>query len=211
MAGQFIPPQQASLVQNTQMAQPQISAADAEILKQINANMPVSVEQQSSYTSVPSTYFEKLAKVESGNNPLAKAKTTSASGLYQFIDKTWKDTVKEMGENYKLEDRFNPAISRQVAEYFTEKNRVQLLPVLKREPTDTELYMAHFLGAKTGSQFLKALQENPETKAETLTPAGAKANKSIFYDKAGNPKTVQQVFEYFDRKFMGKPESTPLL
>ena len=190
-----MPQQPAALVQQSQ---PQMSAADAEILKQVNAQMPVTVESR---TSVSPTYFEKLAKVESGNNPLAKAKTTSASGLYQFIDKTWEDTVKEMGEKYTLEDRFNPKIAQQVAEYFTEKNRVQLLPVLNREPTDTELYMAHFLGANTGSKFLKALQDNPETPADTLTPAGAKANKSIFYTSDGKPKTVKQVFEFFDRKF----------
>ena len=37
-------------------------------------------------------------KKESGNNPNAKAKTSSASGLFQFTEGTWK----ELNNKYKL-------------------------------------------------------------------------------------------------------------
>src|SRR5258705_11526577 len=42
-------------------------------------------------------YLLATAKMESNFNPKAAASTSSARGLYQFIDQTWLGTVKEAG------------------------------------------------------------------------------------------------------------------
>lgn len=59
---------------------------------------------------VPVDLALSIAKCESGLNPLAKAKTSSASGIFQFIKSTWNSTVKKLlwGEN---QDVFDPKLN----------------------------------------------------------------------------------------------------
>ena len=42
-------------------------------------------------------YLLTTAKIESNFNPTAQASTSSAKGLYQFIDQTWLGTMKQDG------------------------------------------------------------------------------------------------------------------
>jgi hypothetical protein len=45
-------------------------------------------------------YLLTTAKMESDFNPTAGASTSSAHGLFQFIDQTWLGTVKEAGAQH---------------------------------------------------------------------------------------------------------------
>src|SRR5262245_63160659 len=56
-----------------------------------------SIKQASSTTGTSFEYLLATAKMESNFNPKAAATTSSARGLYQFIDQTWLGTVKEAG------------------------------------------------------------------------------------------------------------------
>src|SRR5262249_31679378 len=56
-------------------------------------------------------YLLAAAQVESGLNPNAAASTSSAGGLYQFIDQTWLGMVKEVGPSLGY-GRFANAISK---------------------------------------------------------------------------------------------------
>ncbi len=70
-------------------------------------NVPVSFETEltvpeliikySDYHQIPSSLTLKIAKCESGFNPLAKNKGSTASGVFQFLDGTWKLTREQMG------------------------------------------------------------------------------------------------------------------
>ena len=42
-------------------------------------------------------YLLATAQVESGLNPTASVSSSSAKGLFQFIDQTWLTTLKESG------------------------------------------------------------------------------------------------------------------
>jgi hypothetical protein len=53
-------------------------------------------------TSVDFGYLLAKAEVESGMNPEARAATSSATGLYQFIESTWLDTVRKHGARFGL-------------------------------------------------------------------------------------------------------------
>src|SRR3546814_4025047 len=53
-------------------------------------------------TGVDFDYLLGQAKIESGLNPTAKARTSSATGLFQFIEQTWLGTVKEHGAKHGL-------------------------------------------------------------------------------------------------------------
>src|ERR1700716_1682185 len=55
------------------------------------------IKQAASTTGTSFEYLLATAKMESNFNPTAGASTSSARGLYQFIDQTWLGTVKEAG------------------------------------------------------------------------------------------------------------------
>src|ERR1700740_3132314 len=55
------------------------------------------IKQAAGATGVNFQYLLATAKMESNFNPTAGASTSSAHGLYQFIDQTWLGTVKEAG------------------------------------------------------------------------------------------------------------------
>ena len=55
------------------------------------------IQQASGTTGASFEYLLATAKMESNFNPSAGASTSSARGLYQFIDQTWLGTVKEAG------------------------------------------------------------------------------------------------------------------
>jgi hypothetical protein len=158
---------------------------------------------------------------ESNLNPDAKAKTSSATGLFQFIDQTWLGTMKQAGAAHgygKYADaisktssgrfvvndpalrneifalRKDPAANAVMAGAFANSNAKVLTDRLGRKPTDGELYMAHFLGASGASRFIKAAEANPNGKAAALFPRAAHANNAIFYDKAGAARSLKQVY-----------------
>jgi hypothetical protein len=144
-------------------------------------------------------YLQTIALIESGGDKNAKAKTSSASGMFQFTEGTWKDMVKAMGKEYKSEDRFDPAKATEVAAFFSQKQKAQIEKSTGREAGQTDLYMAHFLGAGGASKFLKAKDKDSSQSAAALDPAAAKANQNIYYDK-GRERSVQEVYDLMDKK-----------
>jgi hypothetical protein len=166
-------------------------------------------------------YLLNTALRESNLNPSAKAKTSSATGLFQFIDQTWLGTMKQSGAalgygkyagaitrtpqgRYVVND---PAMRREIfalrkdatanavmAGAFANSNAKVLTDRLGRKPTDGELYIAHFLGASGAARFISAAQAQPDAKAANFFPRAAAANASIFYDRQGGAKSLKQVY-----------------
>src|SRR3546814_4297844 len=60
------------------------------------------IAMASRQTGVDFNYLFNQAKIESGFNPNARASTSSATGLYQFIDQSWLGVVNDHGEKYGL-------------------------------------------------------------------------------------------------------------
>ena len=172
-------------------------------------------------TGVDFDYLVKTAYRESSFRPNLSADTSSATGLFQFIEQTWLATVKSDGANFGLSSEANaiqkgsdgkytvadperrqqildlrkdPALSANLAGVLTQKNHTYLQQATGLEPTAGELYIAHFLGAKGAADLISAAQSNPTLKASDLFPQAAKANKSLFYGKGGDSNTVQQVY-----------------
>src|SRR4249920_4089755 len=69
------------------------------------------IKQAASTTGTSFEYLLATAKMESDFNPTAGASTSSAHGLYQFIDQTWLGTVKEAGAQLGY-GRYADAISK---------------------------------------------------------------------------------------------------
>ena len=107
---------------------------------------------------------------ESGGDRHAKAKTSSATGIFQFTRGTWNAVAKGK-DIYDVKDQCDAAVT------YTLHNRQTLLKALNREPTSGELYLAHFAGDGTAAKILKS---DPNTPITSLMSAKAiKANAGI--------------------------------
>jgi hypothetical protein len=144
-------------------------------------------------------YLERLKIAESSGQADAKAKTSSATGHHQFIERTWNELSDKYKLNFKLEDRTDPEKSRKVAELYTNENREALKKVLNREPSDTQLYAAHFLGTSGAKKFLTA--QPFKLAKDVVNKDQVQANKNIFYDvKQNKPRTVAEVYKVLQKK-----------
>lgn len=136
-------------------------------------------------TGVPEQLLWTFAKLESGLNPRAKAKTSSASGLFQFINGTWKSMIGTHGNKYGLNmsnaNRFNPLHSALMgAEYM--KFNMTYIKGYKELGLDlgTALYLAHFLGGGGVRRLFKAMRANPNAPIQSAIGASQfRANKSL--------------------------------
>ncbi|CAN1507005.1 MltD_like domain containing protein [Rhabdaerophilaceae bacterium] len=199
------------------------AASEAQQAPQAKSDHPVArhVQQASQATGISFDYLMRTAKRESGLNPAAKASTSSATGLFQFIEQTWLGLIKKEGANHGLADaadaiqkdrsgrfvvpdqaarkqildlRKDPALSSTLAGIFTQKNRETLRDQIGRDPNSAELYMAHFLGAQGASGLISLAESEPTASAAKAFPDAAAANRSIFFDSKGRSRTVREVY-----------------
>ncbi|NRA30783.1 MAG: transglycosylase SLT domain-containing protein [Parvularculaceae bacterium] len=145
-----------------------------------------------------------VAKRESSLQADAKAKTSSASGLFQFIDQTWLGAVKEHGQSLGLGNfakdiqqsgkgftvtdparkdeilnlRFNPVIAAKVAGKTLAGAKDRLTQALGREASPSEVYMSHFLGERGATRMLAA---GDQAVAAEIDPRAANANQTLFF------------------------------
>jgi Transglycosylase SLT domain len=170
------------------------------------------------------TSFEYLlatARVESHLNPTAAAPTSSARGLYQFIEQTWLGTLKEAGAKFGyaryadaitrdpsgrfvvndpalrkdiMQLRDDPTASASMAAAFTQHNAESLAQRLGRRASDGELYIAHFLGSGGAGRLIAGAANDPQAIAANAFPNAARANQSIFYDQQGRARTIAEVY-----------------
>jgi hypothetical protein len=181
-----------------------------------------SIRQASEATSADFGLLMAQAQRESGFRADAKSSTSSATGLFQFVDSTWLDIVHRFGDKYGVGDlaqqisetsggklvvanantkqkildlRHDPAISSLLAAEYTKQNQAEMEQSVGRPLSRGDLYMAHFLGAGGATQFLKALDSKGDAPAAKLLPDAAAANPSIFYDGSGHARTVREIYQ----------------
>lgn len=203
----------------------------AALAKRAGPQVTSAIQKASLKTGVDFSYLMEKAAAESSFDTDAQARTSSARGLYQFIESTWLQMVNRYGEKYGLGDyadkisnngkvtdaatrreilalRDDPEIAAMMAGEFAAENRRSMINA--GIPADkigsTELYLAHFLGAGAASEFIKGVNETPMAAAADIFPRAAKANKNVFY----NPKTQAarsfgEIYAFFDRKFGNSP------
>lgn len=193
------------------------------------ARVVAAIRSAAAKSGVDFAYLMNKASQESDLNPTAKAGSSSATGLYQFIDQTWLKTIKASGEKYGMGEiadkisigsngvasvasaadkkailalRTNPEVAANMAAELAKINKEALEKKVGGTIGSTEMYMAHFLGSGGASTFLNAMKENPNAAAADLLPQAAAANKAVFYDgKTGREKTVSEIYAKFAAKF----------
>jgi hypothetical protein len=120
-----------------------------------------------------------IAQIESGMNPNAKAGTSSASGLFQFVDGT--------AAQYHLRNKFDAEANADAGARLTADNIAGLKKDLGRDPTPGEVYIAHFGGFGVADKLAKASPDTPTS--AIFSPQAIAANRSILADKtAGEVK-----------------------
>ncbi len=97
--------------------------------------------------------------------------------------------------------RKNPRISAMMAAEMVRDNQQKLAYYFNRELTETDLYMTHFLGADDAVTFLLSLEHSPSANAVELFPEAARSNRSIFHPKSSEPRTLNEVYTHFGKKF----------
>lgn len=197
----------------------------------IRADVLSGIQQASASTGVDFAYLMAQAAKESGFNPDAKAKSSSAAGLYQFVEQTWLSVVRQHGAEYGLGDmaskiklgedgklrvadpalrkeildlRREPVIAAAMAAEHAADNEQRLEAKLDREVKPTDLYLAHFLGLNGATNFLRAMEKDPDQGAASLFPKAAAANRSIFYRADGSPRTLQEIYDRFEVRMTGE-------
>ena len=179
------------------------------------------LRRASDVTGTDFDYLLRTAERESSLRPHVKAKTSSATGLFQFIDQTWLATLKNAGHQYgygnyanaiertpdgrhKVSDpklrqeilalRKDPMAASLMAGAYTRDAAERLTDALGRSPIKGELYVAHFLGPGGAIKLIKAAQSTPDKAAADLFPRAARANRFAFYERNGEERTVKDLY-----------------
>lgn len=194
------------------------------------ASVQGAIAAASRKTGVDFNYLLGQAQVESGMRADARAGTSSATGLYQFIEQSWLGVVKDHGGEhgmgwaadsikqtssgrYVVSDpgvrqailnlRSDPQAASLMAAEHAADNKAALEARLDRPATGTDLYMAHFLGLGGAGKFLDTMARAPDRTGASMFPAAARANRNIFYASNGQPRTLSDIYS----RFAGKLDS----
>lgn len=158
-----------------------------------------------------------MGQQESGFDPKAKAPTSSASGLFQFIDGTWAEMVKKYGKEYpELGRGPMDAKASAIAGALYVKENSDILAKNGIPVNGTSIYASHFLGPGGANKLFSA---NDDASAASVLPAAAKSNPNIFFE-GGRAKTVAQVkqtlynkvgkvAEQYETAFGERPDLSP--
>jgi hypothetical protein len=189
-----------------------------------SGGVEAAIRRASQATGVDFDFLMKTARRESAFNPNARAPTSSASGLFQFIEQTWLGTLKQHGakhgygqyadlihrgsdgrwrvegsaRNVVLDLRFDPQAASTMAGELTASNAAYLRGRTGREPGAGDLYAAHFLGPAGAGQIMEAMATRPGASAVAMFPQAAAANRSIFY-RGGRAATIAEVHANLQR------------
>jgi transposase-like protein/soluble lytic murein transglycosylase-like protein len=205
---------------------PQISSGDPDQILtfgpiKIRRHLVDTIVRASKVVGADPTLLMAVADKESSFSTAVKAQTSSATGLYQFIEQTWLGVIYEFGAKHGLgadakligksgrqfvvsdaaqrqrilDMRREPYISALLAAEMLKRDTLRLERALGRHLTGGEIYLIHFLGPDAAQTFIETMEEQPGVKAADLLPKPAQANRPIFYADAGGETKVLTVSE----------------
>jgi hypothetical protein len=171
-------------------------------------------------------YLLGTAMRESSLKPNAQSSTSSATGLFQFVEQTWLGLVKEHGAEHGVGNlanaitrdasgryradaamkqtilalRKDPQLCALMAGEHAKSTQGQLQANLGREVCGGELYAAHFLGPESATKLIRLAERDPGASAAANFPQAAGANRSVFYHGDGRAKSVREVYDWAMRQ-----------
>lgn len=200
------------------------------------AEAVAAIRMASAGSGLDFSYMMELAAAESSFAAAIKAKSSSATGLYQFIESTWHGVIHDYGDKYGLKDFSgevetyeddygrkqarinNPLIRGQVLEMrkhphlsalfsadFQLENRGKQQCYITGDLSNTDMYLAHFLGAHDAVYFINAMRNDDDLSAVKVFPEAAEYNSGVFYEAAGRKtmreRSLGEVYNFFSAKF----------
>ena len=164
-------------------------------------------------TGVDFSLLVETARRESALNPNARAGTSSATGLFQFIENTWLDMVRRHGPEHGLGAqsaalrqgadaetrreilalRNDPELSARMAGELARENAATLQARLGRAPHAGELYAAHVMGPAGAVRLIEAAERGAPD-AAAIFPREAAANRGLFYAN-GAPRSAAALLD----------------
>jgi len=187
----------------------------------VRTDVMAALHAASHKTGLDFDYLFNTAMRESSLDTQAKSKSSSAAGLFQFIDQTWLGLVKQYGGRYGLGSyasaiqqtsdghyavasndtkaailalRQDPELSAVMAGESAKQTKQSLECALGRTVCDGELYAAHFLGANGARHLIQLSESNPNMRADVAFPQASKGNKTMFFHADGTAKTVGELY-----------------
>lgn len=171
------------------------------------------IRRAAAATGVDFSLLVETARRESALNPNARAGTSSATGLFQFIESTWLDMVRRHGPEHGLRAqsaalrqgadaqtrreilalRNDPELSARMAGELARENAAALQAQLGRAPSAGELYAAHVMGPGGALRLIEAAHRGAPD-AAALFPREAAANRGLFY-AGGAPRSAVALLE----------------
>src|SRR5215210_6381031 len=207
---------------HAQTPAPEVSANPNEVLVFEQMRVPrwlaETVVRAAQVTGVDPAYMMALADKESSVLPDNKARTSSAEGLFQFVEGTWLEVLRRYGPKHGyaaeaeaiqiiqgcpvvsdsnereriLSLRGDPYLSALMAGEMISTHREILAGKVARDPSFAELYMAHFLGVNGATRFVALLSDTPDKSAPEAFPSAAKANRTLFFAKADKTEAASK-------------------
>jgi hypothetical protein len=177
------------------------------------------------------SYLLGTAMRESSLKTNAQSTTSSAGGLFQFLDQTWLGLVKTHGAKYGLgslaqvisvtqDGRYHadndadrgmilslkkdPRISALLAGEYARSAQGTMEADLGRPICGGELYAAHFLGADGACKLIRGTASTPNASAAQLFPDAAGANRDVFFHGDGSAKSLREVYDWAMQQPGGK-------
>ena len=190
-------------------------------------------------TGVAIEVLAAMGEAESGSGASMKNPVGTATGAFQFIDRTWanmlqmygkdigvdvpppsadpkkqEEQLKEIINNKQLMDlRYNHDASAMMAARYTQFNA----KILKLDPSDPsnvgKIYLGHFLGAGGAGDVMKGKDASPDQMRAVIA-----SNKAIFQDRSGkplidfdnpDPETYRKIVTGFTESKMGSMQQRP--
>lgn len=168
------------------------------------ASVMAALRRASDATGVDFGFLVKTAQRESNFDPAAKARTSSATGLFQFTNETWLNVLDRYGARNGVaaggtrEDRLalreDAGLSALMAGELAKENAGILEKKLGRPATTPELYAAHFMGPSEAARLIEAARTGDGGSAASLFPRAALANANVFRSKDGEALTAAGLY-----------------
>lgn len=193
---------------NQGLRTPGITDAQRATLNSTADQLRSAINAQSDARTINSQYVDHVINAESGGRVGQNTSVVggTAAGLAGFTEDTWLNLFRKAFPNatdtsnqQALSLRDDQNIVRIMVEELAKQNAATLRSG-GNEATDTNLYLAHFLGGAGANTFLSGYNQNPSAPATNyVSQAAAASNQRVFFNQDGSAKTAQQVYQWAQR------------
>src|SRR5260370_3795640 len=203
------------------------------------AQLPVGVEgaARNAASGTKTDFKSLLASSLSGSrhNPLAQNKRSSATGAYQFTERTWLDLVRRYGAALGQGDaaakitvkdgkpsvddpadrasilalRSDSTLAGALAARYSDENRTALGKSLGRKVNENEVRIAYLLGATGASRLLRAAHDHPGLAVDKVVPSAVRSNPGLFHQATGSVQTAGEAVASRGRPVDGRKRRAP--